>query len=410
MKLFISLSLFIAVLLFGAKGEIKVESYNDNLYKISNIRGKYSVNMVLFKGDDGVLLVDTGEKEWSDEMKKIVLEIGGEIPKYIINTHAHSDHTGGNLAFGDQPIKIAHQKCRERFTRGYMSWEEYPESFLPAITFTDSMKLHFNGEEVRLISTVGAQDSNDIIVWFKNQNVVALGDLSFGMEFPTVDPNGSAFIYSPIYERLLGFLPKDITAISGHGRDLSYNDMISYREMFSKSCKTVEELYNSGKSKEEIIKIDPLKEWSEYEGYLTRDNWVDYIVTTIEYKELMSRIDIHVPFYEEYKKNGAEAALNFYRDKFLNYRDDYQIDDADLFSVGNILDNRGKKDEAILFYNQSIKLFPEGRFITYSYFYLGKIYKARDMDKEAIESFKKVLEIDPSLTIAQKKIDEVTGN
>jgi glyoxylase-like metal-dependent hydrolase (beta-lactamase superfamily II) len=410
MKLILSLILILAYLSFGAKGEVKVEKYNDNLYKISKIRGKYSVNMVLFKGVDGVLLVDTGEKEWSDEMKKTVLDIGGEIPKYIINTHAHSDHTGGNLAFGDQPVKIAHQKCRERFTKGYMSWEEYPESFLPTITFTDSMKLHFNGEEIRLISTTGAQDSNDIIVWFKDQKIVALGDLSFGMEFPTVDPNGSAFKYSPIYQRLLNLLPKDIVAISGHGKDINYSDMIKYQSMFSESCKIVEDLHKSGMSKDDIIRLDPLKDWIEYEGYLTRDSWIEYIVTTIEYRELMSRKDIHIPFYNEYKKSGAKAAVDLYKDLFINHRDDYQIDDADLFSVGNILDNRGKKDEAILFYNQSIELFPEGRFITYSYFYLGKIYMGMDRDEKAIASFKKVLDIDPSLTVAQKKIDEIMGN
>jgi glyoxylase-like metal-dependent hydrolase (beta-lactamase superfamily II) len=169
------------------QSDINVTELAEGLYQIQTDAGAWTTNMVAFIGEDGLLLVDSGEKEFLEGLKnKLKLLYPGN-PIYILNTHAHVDHTGGNAAFGAEPVIIAHDIVKNRLRSGRYVIEEFPDEALPDITFNDSLTLFFNGETIRMIAVPGSHSDNDVIVHFAKSGVVCLGDLAYGMHFPSVD-------------------------------------------------------------------------------------------------------------------------------------------------------------------------------------------------------------------------------
>ena len=108
--------------------------------------------MVVSYGEDGLLLIDTGQAEEAEDVKNAILNKWNQLPDIIINTHEHVDHTGGNEVFGKDPVIIADALVRKNLTSGNYAFDEFPDYSLPDINFSDSMTLYFNGEQIKLMS------------------------------------------------------------------------------------------------------------------------------------------------------------------------------------------------------------------------------------------------------------------
>lgn len=281
------ISVTIIILLFScslfAKRNPKpgVETFKlaDNVYKIyvHNF-----VNMLVFTGPDGVLLVDSG-MEPVDIIQKELQKISAAPVKYIINTHSNGDHFLGNTLLGPNATIIASTACREDILKR----DSVIASDLPNITFDDEMTIHFNGEKIDLYFMPG-HTGNDIVVHFNQSKIVCVGDLVFSDSFPGIQKvrGGNVFDLEKTLYRLSTEFPDDVTFMVSHIREYTMEEMKAYHQMTKKTIEIVKPLILAGLSLDEVKAKNPLKDWIEWNskyfpGEITTDTWIDNIYESL---------------------------------------------------------------------------------------------------------------------------------
>jgi len=183
-------------------------------------------------GPDGVLLVDDQFAPLGEKIHGAVDELGGGELRFVLNTHYHGDHTGGNVYFGRHAPIVAHRHVRDRLdvvqqVRGRAT-EPLEGDALPVVTYDDGLSLHFNGEEVRVIHMPRAHTDGDSIVWFTGSNVVHLGDLLFYRHFPFVDLDHGGSVQGLVdaLRWVVDHVPEDARFIAGH-----FGPVVSHEEV-----------------------------------------------------------------------------------------------------------------------------------------------------------------------------------
>jgi len=196
-------------------------------------------NIGVSAGADGLLVVDSQFQDLAPKLKAALATLKPGAPRFLVNTHFHGDHTGGNEALGQGAVIVAHENVRARLVD-----EQKTKGLLPVVTYTDGVTLHFNGEEVRLIHVAGAHTDGDTVVWFKGSNVVHLGDLYFEVGYPYVDVGSGGNVLGLIegLERVMAELPEDVKVIPGHGKLTGKKELGEYVAMLN----TVTERVRSG--------------------------------------------------------------------------------------------------------------------------------------------------------------------
>ena len=254
---------------------VKSIKLNDQIYKL--FVHNY-VNMFVFKGEDGVLLIDTGF-EPINLIQHELEKLGIEKIHFIINTHSNGDHINGNAVLGKDAVIISHSLCRKDIAKR----EGFPLNGLPDLVFDEQMTLHFNGEEINLIHMPG-HTGNDIVIHFKKAMNVFLGDLVFSDSFPGVQVSrgGNVFTLNRTISSLIKYFPEDVVFTVGHGRDYSMKDLKKYHDMIKKTVAIVLLLIKKGMSLDEIKSLNPLKEWKSWNseffpGEITTDTWIENI-------------------------------------------------------------------------------------------------------------------------------------
>jgi len=257
-----------------------------NLYKI-----EVDVNSIIASvGPDGVLLCDVGGESKGPRIMATVSKLEGEKIKYIINTHWHVDHTGGNICFGKEAIIIAHENVRKRLAEDkYLKfWDEehpaFPEYALPDLTFSDRLMLHFNGEDVELIHLPGGHTDGDAIVYFRNANILHAGDCLFSNGFPAIDfeTGGSVEGFADNLKKIASMMPSDVRIVTGHGPDYTIEELLAYEKMVRSSLHTIRNAMQKGLSVEAMQEAHLLKECKEYgRGFFSCDEWINMIYQSL---------------------------------------------------------------------------------------------------------------------------------
>ena len=190
------------------------------------------VNMLVFNGSEGALLVDTGY-EPLDLIEAELKKIGVDKIKFIINTHSHGDHVEGNALFGSDAAIISSQQCRDNL----LEEVDFPKSGLPNLTFSDSLSIHFNNEEINLYFMPG-HSNNDVVVHFKKANIVFLGDFGFyenGATWPGI--SGNVYDIEKSIVRMTNFFSDKALIIHGHTSKYTMADLKLHAEMVTEpSC------------------------------------------------------------------------------------------------------------------------------------------------------------------------------
>lgn len=238
------------------KVEIKSTALTDNIYMLQGAGG----NMALLKGNEGHVLVDDQFAELSEKIKKAIAEIADHPVKYLINTHWHGDHTGGNKNFAETGATIiAHHNVRERLSTEQIRPFRKPTPpsdplAWPELTFNDELSLHFNGENIKLIHVQNAHTDGDAFVYFSNSNVLHMGDCFFKDRYPFIDIDlgGTVDGYIRAVSTALLICNDNTQIIPGHGELANKEDLQKYLDTLMTLRERMQVFIDQGKKLEEI--------------------------------------------------------------------------------------------------------------------------------------------------------------
>lgn len=253
--------------------EIKATHVAGNIYMLEGAGGNIGVSI----GKDGVLLVDDQFAPLADKIRAAIAGIAKGDLKFILNTHHHGDHTGGNPVFGPEATIIAHENVRKRLA-------DKPKKGWPVITFESSLSVHFNGEEIKAIHFEHSHTDGDAVVFFTASNVVHMGDLLFSGLFPYVDLAAGGDVETLIgsIEHLIEELPADARIIPGHGPLSTLKELRDYHTMLTETVAFVRNGINSGRSLDQLKKEGLPDKWKSWSWeFISQEKWIETIYTDL---------------------------------------------------------------------------------------------------------------------------------
>ena len=272
-----------------SKVEIEPQPVAENLYMLTGAGG----NMALFAGDDGAFLVDDQFAPLSEKIVAAVGKLTDKPLRFVVNTHWHGDHTGGNENMGKAgALIVAHENVRKR-----MSTEQFTKLWnrttppaaagaLPVITFTDATTFHWNGDEVRVQHVGPAHTDGDSIIIFKNANVIHMGDTFFNGSYPYVDLSAGGSVDGVIANaaRVLEMADDKTQIIPGHGPLTDKKGLQEYHDLLVRLRNKIKTLVDAGNSKEQVIAAKPTKEFDENygQGFMKPDIWTGIVYDSLK--------------------------------------------------------------------------------------------------------------------------------
>jgi glyoxylase-like metal-dependent hydrolase (beta-lactamase superfamily II) len=389
---------------------IKVTKLTDQLHMLTTDQGAYTTNSLAFVGEDGVLLVDTQAAVDAEALKEAVAGIRPGTPKFIINTHRHVEHIGGNDIFGPDPIIIAHHLVPQKLKSGGYIFNEYPEATYPDLTFSGSMTIYFNGERIELHELAGSHDDNEIIVHFIDSKFVHLSSVVNGFNFPSVDDDGSPLKFAEMVSRAMEMLPDDVSIISGHNEIGSFNQLRPYHDMLVATEKVVRNGVDEGKNLATLQEENVLAQWESYAGsYVSTAEWTEYLFESIKVGK-DPRKKVFVPLYHTWKQQGAVAALRKYETLKKDHSEEYGTDEFTLLTIGDKMAGKGHAEDAGIFLEASLAEYPDARYSYYVAYRLADLYKSSGETVKAIRYCRKALDLNPEMKAAAELLEELETN
>src|SRR5690349_16616192 len=272
-----------------SKVEIKATKVAGNVYMLEGAGGNIGVSV----GDDGILIVDDEFAPLADKIRASLKTLGQGKLRFILNTHWHGDHTGGNVAFGPEAPIIAQDNVRKRLSTEQKSeffkstTPASPPEALPVITFDTALSVHFNGEEIKVIHFPHGHTDGDSVIFFTTSNVVHMGDDFFSGRFPFVDldSGGSVQGLAQNIGEIIPKLPAGVKLIPGHGPISTIDDLKAYHQMLLATTDIVRKKIEAKKSLAEIKKEGLPAEWKSWgEGFVKTDQWIDLVYASLTKK------------------------------------------------------------------------------------------------------------------------------
>ncbi len=268
--------------------EVKVIEIASDLYMLMGIGG----NIALSTGPDGAFIVDDELKPMSPKLKAAIAAVSETPVKMVFNTHWHFDHAGGNEFFaGEGALIVAHDNVRQRISSAQFSTffnretPPSPEAALPVITFDSTATFHLNGHTIKAVHVTPAHTDGDSILIFQEANVVHLGDVFFNGLYPFIDINSGGSIVGMLaaIDEIMPLLNEDTRIIPGHGPLATLEELRAYQSMLSLVSARIQVLISEGKSKEQVIALNPTFNFDERWGweFLPAEKWVGLIYDSL---------------------------------------------------------------------------------------------------------------------------------
>ncbi len=238
-------------------------------------------NIAASVGSDGILLVDDQFAPLAEKIESAFSTIASGKLKFIINTHWHGDHTGGNQIFGFETPIIAHTNVRKRLMTqqiiGNRAVSAAPRQSWPVITFDNSVSVHFNEEEIQIIHFAHGHTDGDSVIFFTRSNVVHTGDLFFVGRFPFIDLDSGGSIHGFINNvaEIIARVDENVAIIPGHGPLASLDDLRTSHRMLEETTAFVSRSISEGKTLEEIKQIGVQDEWASWgHAFISSERWM----------------------------------------------------------------------------------------------------------------------------------------
>ena len=270
--------------------QVRTEKVAEGIHVLFGNGGNVGVS----SGPDGVFIIDDQYAPMTPGLSAAIAEISDSPVRFVINTHWHGDHTGGNENFGKMgAVVIAHDNVRARmsvpqamefFKRAVPA---SPQGALPVITFSDSVSLHLNGDDVRAIHVPGAHTDGDAIIHFRKANVIHAGDTFFNGWYPFIDADSGGSIAGLLaaIDTMLALSDGSTRIIAGHGPVSGKAELEAYRKMLVDTVTRIRTLRAEGKTADEIVALAPNaadydKTWAT--SFINPERYVRMIVNLLE--------------------------------------------------------------------------------------------------------------------------------
>jgi cyclase len=269
-----------------SKVEVRTTELTPGLYMLSSGQGG---NVGVSIGADGVFLIDDELTPLTPKIQQAISALTQQPIRFLLNTHWHFDHTGGNDVIGSSgAVIIAHDNVRKRMEKGQfmaafnMEIPPAPAHALPIITFSENVTVHFNNDTLDVVHhSAPAHTDGDAVVYFKEANVVHMGDLFWNGIYPLIDggSGGSTAGMIDAVASVLARIDDNTKVIPGHGLLGTKSQLQAYHDMLLTVHTRIKKLHDQGKSVEEIIKAKPTADFDELwgKGLFNGDQWVGIV-------------------------------------------------------------------------------------------------------------------------------------
>ncbi len=261
-----------------SKVEIKTTDLGHGLYMLEGNGGNITVAVTA----DGVIMVDDQFAPLSAKIKAAIAKLSPKPVRYLINTHYHPDHTGGNENFAkDGATIIGQENERKRLETG-----KQPAAALPIITFGETMDVHLGDKTAELKHMAPAHTDGDAYVYFRSENVLATGDIFGSFRFPNMDARTGGGINGVLASAntLLALVNDNTLIVPGHGPLAKKTDLVSYRDMLQDAHDRVAKLIAEGKTADQVVQAKPMADWYAKRGGddMRTDNFVRAVYLSLK--------------------------------------------------------------------------------------------------------------------------------
>jgi len=266
----------------------------EGIYRIKN----FGCNIAVMIGDDGVLIIDSGDQAAAVKTDSVIKTISNKPVRYVLNTHFHFDHVGGNKKLsGNDAVIVAQENTRQRMMTEwnvptvagvtYPVIPPYSEDYLPKICFQNSINIYFNNDTIQGIHFLNGHSDSDVIYFFRKANVIHTGDLFLSNGFPIIDiyNGGSIDGYLRAVDNIISLCNERTIVIPGHGATSDRQGLVDYRNMLSTAKTNIEKMIKEGKTLEQVTASDPTKDlFKGGKSWLPASIFIDVV-----YKELSKK-------------------------------------------------------------------------------------------------------------------------
>ncbi|UOR14874.1 MBL fold metallo-hydrolase [Qipengyuania aquimaris] len=249
-------------------------------------------NIGVSHGEDGTVLIDDQFAPLTEKIEAAIAKLGATPVRFVVNTHWHGDHTGGNENLGEKGALIfAHDNVRTRLAEGREGERPIPpapEAALPVVTYEQGVSFHLNGERVDVMFVGGGHTDGDSVVHWTKSNVVHMGDLYFKIPgYPYIDTRSGGNVIHAMnsLDAVIRMIDDETKVIPGHGPMSNKAELVAYRAMMGDAVSRVRALRDAGNSVEEAVAAKPLAGFNRGEGFIGPDEFVTAIYTSLEQAE-----------------------------------------------------------------------------------------------------------------------------
>ena len=264
------------------KIELRTVKIAEGLYVLTG--GPAQGNIAVSVGSDGVFLVDTMYAPMHQKIVDAVRALSPLPIRYVVNTHLHGDHTAGNASMAKLgAVIIAHENMRKRMAD---SPGAPSAGTLPVLTYSDSLTLHFNGEEIQIYHPAPAHTDGDSIIYFRKANVAHVGDIPASLRYPNIGVNDGGTVDGMMAaaRQLMKVVKPDTKIVPGHlGPIVGFREIEQQLTMFSAVRDRIAAAIKAGKTEAEVVASKPTRDFDEGRmgGAITPDRFVSLVYTDL---------------------------------------------------------------------------------------------------------------------------------
>ncbi|MFL6245433.1 MAG: MBL fold metallo-hydrolase [Thermoanaerobaculia bacterium] len=263
-----------------SKVEVKATKVAGAVYMITGAGGNIGVSV----GEDGIIIVDDQYAPLVPKIEAALKTLSDKPLRFILNTHYHPDHTGGNEQLGKTAPIVAQENVRKRLKEGtttmFGPMPAQPKGALPIITFNDTLTLHLNGEDIRAVHYPSGHTDGDAVIWFTQSNVVHMGDDFFNGMWPVIDLDNGGSVRGMIRtaEKVASMIPADTKVIPGHGPLGDRESLRKFAEVLKGAADAVQAGITAGKTVDQLKAEKVLTPWEDWgKGFIKADRFIELL-------------------------------------------------------------------------------------------------------------------------------------